>query len=92
LKTESPSLKSNWNKSESLNEQLWNVDFLTILELSFPCNLAENDEKEDVPDSDLKELEESNSPSSAMSQMLGWSLFLVGVIAVGAGIACFLQM
>ena len=35
LKTESPSLKSNWNKSESLNEQLWNVDFLTILELSF---------------------------------------------------------
>ena len=35
LKTESPSLKSNWNQSECLNERLWNVDFLTILELSF---------------------------------------------------------
>ena len=33
LKTESSSLASNENKSESLNEQFWNVDFLTMPEL-----------------------------------------------------------
>ena len=35
LKTESSSLASNENKSESLNEQSWNVDFLTMPELFF---------------------------------------------------------
>jgi hypothetical protein len=47
LKTESPSLKlnqigtrigqksKNWNQSESLSARLWNIDFLTLVELSF---------------------------------------------------------
>ena len=46
LKTESPSLKlnqigarigqksKNWNQSESLSARLWNIDLLTIVELS----------------------------------------------------------
>jgi hypothetical protein len=46
LKTESPLLKlnqigarigqnsKNWNKSESLSARLWNIDFLTLVELS----------------------------------------------------------
>ena len=61
--------------------------------VSFPkimfCNLAANEEKENIPVADLKDLEEAGSPSSAMTQMLGWSLFLLGILAVGAGVACF---
>jgi hypothetical protein len=46
LKTESPSLQlnqigarigqksKNWNQSESLSARLWNIDFLTLVELS----------------------------------------------------------
>jgi hypothetical protein len=53
------------------------------------CNFAANEEKEKIPVDDLKDLEETGSPSSAMTQMLGWSLFLLRVLAVGAGVACF---
>ena len=41
-----------------------------------------------IPVGDLKYLEEDGAASSEMTQVLCWSLFLFGLLAVGTGVAC----